>query len=133
MKNRRFSSKKKTNLKTVIFGVILNAAAFAIFALFLAFILSGTKNPLGLAGYTSLALLVTCGAVGGFFTSKYKGENGTLPSAISAVIFALIIIFSGLIMSGSTSGVTIVNTIFYVISAILFAYLAARRKRRKRR
>jgi putative membrane protein (TIGR04086 family) len=133
MKHRRFLSKKKTNIKTLIFGFTLNCISFVICALVLALIISTTKNPLAFIGYTSLALLIACGAISGFFTSKYKGEHGTVTAGLSSLIFAILLIFCGLIINGGgVKSVTLINFLLYVISAFLFAFIGSKRKKHRR-
>ena len=123
----------KTNRSTLIFGIILTAASFFILTFLASLLLSMIKNPLGASGIASFAVLLITGILSGFFTAKYKGEHGILPSGACALIFAFILFCTGLISSGGKiASITIINLISYVAVAFLFAALAKRRKRHGR-
>ena len=128
----KYSRKKKTNAKALLFCLIFTSFTFFVFAFMLSFILSLTKNPIAFIGICSFAALFLTGASSGFFTSKYKGEGGILPAGIGSVIFALILLGIGLIMTGgSLPALTLVNLPCFVILALVFAALARRKRKRK--
>ena len=123
---------KKTNRSTIIFGMIFTVASFFALNFSASLILSLLKNPLGASGITSFAVLLITGAISGFFTSKYKGENGILASGICALIFAFLLFVVGLIMSGGKiASITLINLISYIALAFIFAALAKSRKKRR--
>ena len=131
MKYRGLRKKSRSQRGALIFGTLFSAAIFLILTFCASVLLSFTKNPLGASGLTSFAVLLITGAISGFCTAKYKGECGILPSSASAVIFALILLGAGLIVSGGKiATVSLVNILCYVALAVIFAFLAKSKRRR---
>ena len=134
MKYNSSRKKLKTNKSTLIFGTFFTAATFLILALTASLILSRMKNPLGISGVSSIAVLLFTAAISGFFTAKYKGAHAFLPSVFCAIIFALILFFSGILISGGgVAPISVLNLALFVAIYAVFAILATREKRRVKR
>jgi len=132
MKYKTSLRKSKTIKSTLIFGMVFTVCAFLIIAFLCSLITLSFKNPLKIAGAFSFAVLLCTGAVSGYCTSKYKGENPILASGLCSVIFALILFGAGLIMSGGKiASICVINLISFVIITFIFAALATKKKRRK--
>ncbi len=126
--------KRKTNAKALLFSLIFTSVMFFFFAFLVSFIVSLTKNPIAFIGISSFAALFLTGAASGFCTSKYKGEGGIVPAGLGSVIFAVILLGIGLVMTGgSLPMLTLVNLPCFVILAIIFAALAGKKRKRKHR
>lgn len=124
--------KRKTNAKALLFSLIFTAVMFFVFAFLVSFIISLTKNPIAFIGISSFAVLFLTGAFSGFCTSKYRGEGGVVPAGLGSLIFALILLGIGLIMSGgSLPALTLINLPCFVVLAIIFAALAGKKRKRK--
>lgn len=130
MKYKR--GKRKTNAKALLFSLIFTSVVFFVFAFLVSFIISLTKNPIAFIGISSFAALFLTGAFSGFFTSKYKGEGGIIPAGLGSLIFALMLLGIGLIVSGgSLPALTLINLPCFIILAVIFAALAGKKRKRK--
>ena len=135
MKYKGLRKRARSSKSALIFGTVFTASIFFILTFCASILLSFTKNPLGASGIVSFAVLLLTGALSGFCTAKYKGDYGVLPSSASAIIFALILLGAGLIVSGGKiATVSLINLMCFVALAIIFAFLAkSKRKRTHRR
>lgn len=134
MKYKASQRKSKTLRSTLVFGIIFTACTFLVIAFLCALITVSFKNPLKIAGTFSFAVLLITGAVSGYCTSKYKGENPVLASGLCSVIFAIVLFGTGIIMSGGKiASICVINLISFVIISFIFALLATKKKRRRTR
>ena len=133
MKKRSFIRGKRTAFTATLFGVMLNFTLFILFALIFAFFISKSRDPLAFSGYTALPLLIVSGALGGFFTSKFRAEGGVGSALASSLILSVIMILTGLFLGGGKIGAIVaLNLSVYVLSALVFASLAKRKRKRRR-
>ena len=124
----------KGRRKTLIFGISFSAASFFILAFISSLAVSAFKNPLGIIGISSLITLLFSGALSGFCTAKFKGKGGIGEAGISALVFALILISAGLIMThGNIPLLTFANMAAYLIISLIFAAIANRKGKARRR
>ena len=132
MKKHKF--RKNCSNSALIFGTLLSVFSLLLSTLIFSFILSKLENPISLVGVGSLAALLTSAAISGFFTSKYKGEGGTVSAILSSLITCLLIFATGLIASGGKLGLSLLmNILCYLLVSSLFGKLASLKKRRRRR
>ena len=132
MKHNGLRRKSRTNTSVFIFGIIFSLAVFFLLALIASFILSKVKNPLGASAIASIIILLVSGGISGFTISKYSGRKSFLPSVFCAVIFALILFSTGLIISGGKiATVTVINLLVYILFSFIFALLASKEKKRR--
>lgn len=116
------------------FGVIFNTALFLIINFLVSIILGKLENPTGNMGMVSMLTLYACALISGFSVAKFKGEGGALPSSMSSLIFVLLLLVVGLIISrGKLPVITAVNYAVYMIISILGSLFAARKPKRRRR
>ena len=133
MKYTSQKRKSKSLRSSLLFGISFSTLSFFTLVLLSSIILSKIKDPLGASGIASFAVLFVTGALSGFFTAKYKGDNGIFPVLISAFVFVIALLGAGLIgCGGKVSSITFINLVSYVILAMLFAVLAKKRGRIKR-
>ncbi len=136
MKKPRYIKKngEKGKVETLLFGVIFSFVAVFAFSLIASLIIMGSKNAVSTAQRISLIVFLISGAVSGFLTSKFKGEGGILLSAISSVIFVMILCAIALVVSrGNIGGKLFMNYICYLPVAFLFAFLGKKKARRHKR
>lgn len=132
MKHNGLRRKSKTNTSVFIFGILFSTAIFFLLALAASFVLNKVKNPLGASGIASIIILLMSGAISGFAISKYSGKKSVLPSVFCAVIFALLLLCTGLIISGGKiATVTVINLLIYILFSLIFALLASKEKKRR--
>ena len=125
----------KTSANALAFGLIASGISLFLTALIGAIIASFLDNPTSSIGAISFITLIVAGGVSGFSTSKYKGEGGVMPAMLSALVFAIVLLVIGFIMSdGKLPLVTFINLVVYFISATFFAIIGKKRdKKHKRR
>lgn len=134
MRKRKNSRLRKTMGGTLLLGVIFSFAALTVISLVCSAILMTSNNPTGNLKIASLASLLICGAVSGFFTSKYKGEGGVITSIITSVAFiALMLIISMIASKGDVGGITFMNYLCYLMIAVFAAFLGRKRERKRKR
>ena len=105
--------------------VVVTALLFSALAYF-------TADPTAMTGAFSLLTLLVSGAVSGFVTSRVNGEGGSLVSAVSAVIAALLIIAVGLIWRGGLLPLgAVLNTVAFTVISCASAVFGKKRKKRK--
>ena len=134
MKKSRRRGLKRTNAGATLFGILFSAVAFLITALIFALISGATENPTGNIGLISLAAFLSGGVISGATTSRFKGEGGAIPSAISSLLFSLILLTVGLFAKGGELPlITIVNAGAYIAVSTFAAILFRKRERRRER
>ncbi len=117
-------------------GINLAFCLFTLLAisLILALIASFTKNPISFTELFGLISLLLSGAICGFITNKSDKERGFKIMLMSlGVIIFIIIVASVLLCEGKVSGMAFMNCLCYILSSLLFAYLAKRERKGKRR
>ena len=125
---------QKTTAGALIFGLISATATLLILAFIGAIVAYSLENPTASLGAISFCVLMATGAISGFSTSKYKGEGGVLPAALSAIVFAVILLFVGIIISrGMLPAVTVINLAVFILSAVFFAILGKKKEKRRKR
>ena len=126
---------ERSGKRTFIYGIIFTALSFLILALTASLILSKLKDPLGGSWLASISVLLMTGAATGFFITKYRGEGSFLLSFLCSGSFAILLFSIGMIAcKGKIASVTAINLISYVAATVIFATLAKKkRKTRKRR
>ncbi len=118
----------------LIFGLSFSAISFFILAFICSLVISTFKNPLGMIGISSLIALLFSGALSGFCTVKFKGRGGVGEAGISALVFALALLCTGLITTrGSLPILTLLNIVAYLAVSLIFAAIANRRSKARRR
>ena len=132
MKKR--SKFKMTGVATVFVGVGASFGILIILTLLGAALISSLADPLSSIKTASLVLFLISGAVSGFVVAKFKSEGGILLSALSSLIFSLMLIAVSLICNkGSVGGGILMNALCYFLIAALFAFFGRKRERRSRR
>ncbi len=132
MSKSKKRSIKKTTASALLFGIILATCTFLVCAFIGAIIANMLDDPSSNIGAISFFVLIISGAITGFSTSRYKGEGGLLPSALAALLFALVCLFLGIIMTGGKLPVvTAVNLLLYVATSIFFSLLAKKHKTKR--
>ena len=132
MKNRKKSG-EGSPFRALIIGTLVHGAFFAFSILIGAAILYAGKNPTAVIEAAALAALIAGGALSGFSVSKKCGEGGFGKASASAVIFTLVMVIIGaLICGGSLSPRALMNYACYLPTAVLFAFIAARKPKQKR-
>jgi hypothetical protein len=133
MRKRKTQSIRKTFAGGVAFGILFSVVSFFALTLLGAILLGCLKNPTGSVKPASLAVLILCAIISGFATSKYKGSGGVAAASVTALIFIALMIIASLIAGGGAlRGMQIMNALCYVPVAILAAFIAKPRERRRR-
>lgn len=135
MKNKKKDGARHTSV-TLLLATLTHAAVFAACILLGSLILFNGQNPTSLVGTASLLSFIIGGAISGFCVSRALGRHGFSLSAASALIFTLILlIISAVLSNGKVSPRALMNYLCYLPTAMLFAFIATRRKvsRKKRR
>ena len=117
---------------TIFMGIVISLFALLILSVAASFFAYKSANPTAKTGLISTIVLVLSGCLCGVFVSKFKGEGGIRCAFLTASAFAVILVASKLIFSGSFSAYSLINATSYLASTLLCAYLA-RQKQRKRR
>ena len=113
-------------------GAGFSLAVVVAMALLLAVLAYFTNDPTATTGAFSLLTLLISGAVSGFVTSRVNGEGGSLVSAVSAVIAALLILAIGLIWRGGLLPLgAVLNTVAFTVISCASAVLGKKKKKRK--
>ena len=135
MKKHLLNSKKSEKF-AIIISVFASLLSFFIMALLFSLLLLSFENPLSFVGISSLISLLVSGAVCPIAAKRAKGGECFLTTlfaslTVSAVIFALSMIFSG----GKFTLSSLMNVICYLSVALFVAKLLSRKKgiRRPRR
>ena len=137
MKNKKKDGTRHTPT-TLFLATLAHAAVFAVAILVGSLVLFNGQNPAPLIGAASLLSFIIGGAISGFCVSRALGRRGFSLSSASALIFALVLlIISAVISNGKISPRALMNYLCYLPTAILFAFIATRRrsgaKKRRRR
>ena len=128
--NKKASRREKTSVaRSVLIFIITEACIIPLFSFFSAIILSTLSDPLRAVGFASVAVIILCGAIGGFVISRLNRDNATLPVVIGALSTSAILLLIGLaVAGGSVGGMLLLNIAIFIICAML-----ASCKRRKHR
>jgi len=134
MKRSRYDRKKKPFIKVFAFGTVFNLALFFVFTFIASLIISKMKDPLSLFGVAAFAVMALTGAISGFFTARFKGENGVFPAALCSFIIAFILLGAGLILGDGKVGlITPLNLLAYFLFAFISALLTKKKQKYRRR
>lgn len=130
MKKRK-SAEKSSGIRSLIRGILINAAVYTALSLIFTVIAYTSDDPLGCGGYFSIASMIVCGAVCGFAVSK-KSE-GAYTAPLCSLIFSLIMLILGICISGKAPRIgSVVSCLIYVAVCIIFSKLASVHAARKR-
>ena len=125
---------KRTAANALAVGIAVSILAFLLCALIGALICGAFPDPTKNIGAVSFATLVFSGAINGFFTSRYKGEGGVLPAFLSSLIFAIVILLVGLILTaGELPAVVPINLLVHLMASLFFAFLGRKREKSHRK
>ena len=134
MKKRNNFKIKKSNVGTLLLGVAFSFCVLIVTSLIFSFILIGLKNPTGSIRTASLAVFLITASIAGFSVSRYKGNGGALLSILTSAAFIFILFAVTLISSrGKVSGGIFMNYICYIMISVFTAFLAGKRKKRRKR
>ena len=134
MKKRNNFKIQKSNVGTLLIGVAFSFGVLIVTSLIFSFILIGLKNPTGSIKTASLAVFLITAAIAGFSVSKYKGNGGALLSILTSAAFIFILLAVTLISSkGKVGGGIFMNYICYIMISAFTAFLAGKRKKRRKR
>ena len=134
MRRKKGTRACKSNVSTILFGVIFSFTALFIISFAFSLILMASENPGDGVGKISLAALLITAFISGFAVSKYKGEGGVKTSILTSFISAAVILSSSLILSkGNVGGGVFMNCLCYFMMASLAAFLSRKRERRHKR
>lgn len=130
----RKSLKKGNNIfYSVLAGALISALSMLIFSAVAAIITNMTADPLTAIPTASFISMILGAAVSGFIVSKRSPEGKMLITALSSLLFCLMLLLIGLILSGgAVPGKAFLNYICYIGIALIFAKIGAREKRRHR-
>lgn len=120
---------KRTAANALLVGIAAALLSFLICALLGALICGAFPNPTKSIGAVAFLVLVLSGAVSGFFTSRYKGEGGVLPSFLASLVFAIIFLIVGVILSsGELPAILPINLLVYLLASLFSAFLGRKRE-----
>ncbi len=129
---------KKRKKQSAISILIINVLFYMITPLIISLLFTALaclyKNPLDLTGILGLLSLLISGAVCGFVNVKTNKDKGIKMPLISSLIATLVLFVASLFVCG-TEGIlrTLMNCACYILSCLLFATLAKRERRHKRK
>lgn len=121
MKGLTFSLNKSKNIKGILIGIFVSEIILTVLLSILAMIMSSS----GILDDTILEIALTficgvCTFFGSFVCSKIIGEKGLVNGIICSVIFFLILMFSGVIITESnfTS-----FSVFKIVASVVFGII----------
>ena len=115
-----------------LLGILFQVLALPLLSLLLAFVSALTANPTSLLGILAVAALLLSGGIYGFVASKFKVEGGRVFTLLSALLFSLLIILLGIILSGGKMNISVlIGQVIYVLTALLFSALGGVKRKRK--
>ena len=131
------SSRRKASLSlpySVFLSVLFSVFSFILCALIGSAVLMTTENPTGKIKIASLIIFLASGAISGFSVSALRKNGGILCAILSAGITSILIIGTGLIIGGgSTGGALFMNALCYMLVCAFFAFLGRKRPTKRRR
>ena len=134
MTKRKSVSKDNSRFKLLIFGTIGTMLLFLIICFALSLLAYAINDPLGIIGITSLLSLILCAVISGYVLSRKGGESGAITSILSSLLFSLIMLLTGLIISGGKMPIScLFNYLIYMATASLFAYFGRKKAKRTKR
>ena len=124
--------KRKNKLGPLWFTLIVSLVSLMILCFACAFILMKTENPSENLGIGTIMLFPICGSVCGLAASLYKGENATKECLLASGICSLLMIALGLVFSsGRLSPSVLINSLVFMSSSVIIAYLSRPKQRRR--
>ena len=110
----------------VCFG--FSIAAILVCSFITSLIAGGSKDPTGMIGIFSLAAMLISAAAGGVFSSRIRGEGGTVYAALVALAVVLVMLLIAVILCGGrVSAGAFMNYGCYLGVSALSAFLGKRR------
>ena len=133
MKLNKQRRKWRGALVSLIFGIVFSALSLLALALISSLVLTTLKNPLGAVGICALPVLVLSGAISSLCTAKFKGSGGTGTAIISSLLFATILLFTGIIINGGHLPLlTMINLAVYLLVSVFISALTPRKSRKSK-
>lgn len=134
MKTRRTRREKGGMLGAVIRSVLFSAVLFFAVMLVISVIIDRTEDPGRLIGALGIVGLLVSAALSGFITTRLTKEGGAAVCAASALIFALMLLLTGIILSSGAPGIRCpLNCLCYLGVSLLGGLLASRIGKGRRR
>ena len=131
-KNR--SVGKRSGLPPLLFGVLLNAVLFPLFALLTSAVIYAQSDPGSIIGIGGILSYLLCAATSSLVISKKYSPSGFLPTLAASLIFALLLLSAGLIFAkGSVGAGVIINHALYVTTAALFGFIGSKKREKSHR
>ncbi len=133
---RKSSSGKRgtSPLMNLLIGTLIGAGIFLVVLLFVTFVTGRTKDPGGTVRLLSLPVFLLSAAVTGFVLGRRNGEGGLRLTALSALLFLLILLLIGMLLSGGhLSWQVLLYDVGYFLTALLCSLPGTKKKRRKHR
>ena len=126
-------SKNGGSVPKTLTAFFIAAGMFVAVCLITSVIAFCTADPMSLVKPFSICALIISAALASFISSK---RGGMASAILSALIFTLIMLIFGVVISGGkTNAGALINYVCYMLTSLLFAYLASRapKKRWQRR
>ena len=118
----------------LLIGTLIGAGIFLVVLLFVTFVTGRTKDPGGTVRLLSLPVFLLSAAVTGFVLGRRNGEGGLRLTALSALLFLLILLLIGMLLSGGhLSWQVLLYDVGYFLTALLCSLPGTKKKRRKHR
>lgn len=133
---RKSSSGKRgtSPLMNLLIGTLIGAGIFLVVLLFVTFVTGRTKDPGGTVRLLSLPVFLLSAAVTGFVLGRRNGEGGLRLTALSTLLFLLILLLVGMLLSGGhLSWQVLLYDVGYFLTALLCSLPGTKKKRKKHR
>ena len=133
MKKRK-NSHSGSRARALAVGALVHGLLFVIAMLIGSAIIFLQSDPTSVLDIGALIAFISGGALSGFLVSKKHAEGGLALSSASALIFTLVLVIISIIASGGkVAPRALMNYACYLPTAVLFAFIAARKPKPKRR
>ena len=133
---RKSSSGKRgtSPLMNLLIGTLIGAGIFLVVLLFVTFVTGRTKDPGGTVRLLSLPVFLLSAAVTGFVLGRRNGEGGLRLTALSTLLFLLILLLIGMLLSGGhLSWQVLLYDVGYFLTALLCSLPGTKKKRKRHR
>ena len=117
----------------IALGALYSLAVTVVMALAVSALSLLGKNPISTVGIMTIVIIVLSGVVSGVSLSRFFKENGLKMTALSSLLLSVIVLMLGLIVGGGKINLKLpLNIIIFLLCALLSAYLARPRAKRRR-
>lgn len=111
-------------------GTAFSLGSIFVISLSLSLISYFTGDPTSLTGAFALLSLILSGAISGFLTSRYSGDDGVLLATLSAAITAALTLVIGLIWKGGWLPLNVLlNVGVFTVTSIIGALIGKKRSK----